>query len=253
MMSRRFGYFVRPSMPLLDYPCKPHALTESIISPLSFITYDDAHLPVIEGLSKKLSFTHHQKYVIVDTPRVDGEGRELFAFVGGIDLTLGRWDNRKHPLFRSLQSTHKGDTYTKCFKVSNEHGPRQPWHDIHSAVRGPEAISLARAFEERWTKQANAGELISRSRLGLDNELTLENKGGWCAQVSIVLFSAQGIEIEVMKSLDYLLSYVLTTISSLSFRHRVLLTPGLIHLIHLLSRIFLITLLAMNTRLSGRQ
>jgi len=155
---------------------------------------------VVEGLSKKLSFTHHQKYVIMDTPRVDGEGRELFAFVGGIDLTLGRWDNRKHPLFRSLQSTHKGDTYTKCFKVSNEHGPRQPWHDIHSAVRGPEAISLARAFEERWTKQANAGELISRSRLGLDNEITLENKGGWCAQVSIVLFSSQGIEIEVMKS-----------------------------------------------------
>ena len=141
---------------------------------------------MIEGLSKKLSFTHHQKYVIMDTPRVDGEGRELFAFVGGIDLTLGRWDNRKHPLFRSLQSTHKGDTYTKCFKVSNEHGPRQPWHDIHSAVRGPEAISLARAFEERWTKQANAGELISRSRLGLDNEITLENKGGWCAQESLV-------------------------------------------------------------------
>ena len=90
----------------------------------------------------------------------------------------------QHPLFRSLQSTHKGDTYTKCFKVSSEHGPRQPWHDIHSAVRGPEAISLARAFEERWTKQANAGELVSRSRLGLDNEITLENNGGWCAQLS---------------------------------------------------------------------
>lgn len=51
---------------------------------------------MFEGTSKKMAFTHHQKYVIMDTPRADGgEGRELFAFVGGIDLTLGRWDNRK--------------------------------------------------------------------------------------------------------------------------------------------------------------
>ena len=50
---------------------------------------------MFEGTSKKMAFTHHQKYVIMDTPRADGQGRELFAFVGGIDLTLGRWDNRK--------------------------------------------------------------------------------------------------------------------------------------------------------------
>mmetsp|Transcript_26055 Transcript_26055/g.47936 ORF Transcript_26055/g.47936 Transcript_26055/m.47936 type:complete len:820 (+) Transcript_26055:453-2912(+) len=139
---------------------------------------------MFEGQSKKMAFTHHQKYIIMDAPRPGGGGRELFAFVGGIDLTAGRWDNVKHPLFRSLQSQHKGDTYTKCFKISTECGPRQPWHDIHSAVRGPEAIHLAQAFEERWTKQGNAGELINRNRLGLDNEITLENKGGWGAQLS---------------------------------------------------------------------
>jgi phospholipase D1/2 len=139
---------------------------------------------LFEGQSKKMAFTHHQKYIIMDAAKPDGQGRELFAFVGGIDLTLGRWDNRKHPLFRSLQSTHKGDTYTKCFKVSDECGPRQPWHDIHSAVRGPEAIHLALAFEERWTKQGNAGELVSRSRIGLDDETGLQNNGGWCAQIS---------------------------------------------------------------------
>ncbi|KAL7538619.1 hypothetical protein ACHAXR_008689 [Thalassiosira sp. AJA248-18] len=139
---------------------------------------------MLEGQNKKMAFTHHQKYIIVDAPRADGEGRELFAFVGGIDLTEGRWDNRKHPLFRSLQGDHKGDTYTKCFKTSNECGPRQPWHDIHSAVRGPEAIHLALAFEERWTKQGNAGELVSRSRLGLDDESELEHAGNWCAQLS---------------------------------------------------------------------
>ena len=50
---------------------------------------------LFEGQNKKMAFTHHQKYIIMDTPRADGEGRELFAFVGGIDLTEGRWDNRK--------------------------------------------------------------------------------------------------------------------------------------------------------------
>lgn len=54
---------------------------------------------LFEGQNKKMAFTHHQKYIIMDTPRADGEGRELFAFVGGIDLTEGRWDNRKVRLF----------------------------------------------------------------------------------------------------------------------------------------------------------
>mmetsp|Transcript_13099 Transcript_13099/g.28296 ORF Transcript_13099/g.28296 Transcript_13099/m.28296 type:complete len:915 (-) Transcript_13099:135-2879(-) len=139
---------------------------------------------LFQGQNKKMAFTHHQKYIILDAPKANGNGRELFAFVGGIDLTEGRWDNRKHPLFRSLQTQHKGDTYTKCFNVSGENGPRQPWHDIHSAVRGPECIQLAIAFEERWTKQGNAAELVNRSRLGLDNHEELQNSGGWCAQLS---------------------------------------------------------------------
>lgn len=40
------------------------------------------------------------------------------------------------------------------------------------------------AFAERWTKQGNAGELISLGRLGLENQTKLENAGGWCAQLS---------------------------------------------------------------------
>jgi len=140
---------------------------------------------VLEGQNKKMAFTHHQKFIIMDAPKVDGGGEELFAFIGGIDLTEGRWDNRQHPLFRTLQSQHKGDAYGKCFKVNiAEHGPRQPWHDIHSAVRGPEALHLVKAFEERWAKQADAGELVNLNRLGLDNPISLSNAGGWCAQLS---------------------------------------------------------------------
>ena len=90
----------------------------------------------------------------------------------------------QHPLFRSLQGQHKGDTYTQCFNLSEEHGPREPWHDIHSAVRGPGARHLAQAFEERWTKQGDARELFDRWSLGLDDATALENDAGWCTQVS---------------------------------------------------------------------
>uniref|UniRef100_A0A914QYV9 phospholipase D n=1 Tax=Panagrolaimus davidi TaxID=227884 RepID=A0A914QYV9_9BILA len=34
-------------------------------------------------------WSHHEKLLVVD---------QIFAFVGGIDLTFGRWDNYKHPL-----------------------------------------------------------------------------------------------------------------------------------------------------------
>ena len=80
---------------------------------------------LLEGQNKKMAFTHHQKFIIMDSPKKNGDGRELLAFVGGIDLTEGRWDNQKHPLFRTLQSDHKGDTYGKCFRTSKENGPRQ--------------------------------------------------------------------------------------------------------------------------------
>jgi hypothetical protein len=43
---------------------------------------------------------------------------------------------------------------------------------------------LVRAFEERWSKQAEPKLLVSLSQLGLDKEISLENKGGWCAQLS---------------------------------------------------------------------
>ena len=50
---------------------------------------------ITQGVTKTISFTHHQKYIICDTPKPNGKGRELLAFIGGIDLTEGRWDNRQ--------------------------------------------------------------------------------------------------------------------------------------------------------------
>ena len=58
---------------------------------------------ILEGMNKTMAFTHHQKFIIVDAPKANGKGRELLAFVGGIDLTEGRWDNRqvRHMIYHS--------------------------------------------------------------------------------------------------------------------------------------------------------
>lgn len=78
-------------------------------------------------------YSHHQKTVIVDVEGEDGT-RHLVAFMGGLDLTNGRYDSPEHPLFSTLQTVHQKDFYQNCVKVDPSQGPRQPWHDIHSKV-----------------------------------------------------------------------------------------------------------------------
>ena len=111
------------------------------------------------------TYTHHQKSVIVDAPIhtltglpgdfADEAGtRRLVAFVGGLDLTGGRWDTPNHELFSTLMGEHLGDFRNSNAKsVPPEQGPRQPWHDIHMRVEGPIAHDVFLNFYERWLKQ----------------------------------------------------------------------------------------------------
>jgi phospholipase D1/2 len=72
---------------------------------------------------------HHQKIIVVD---------DQVAFVGGLDLTTGRWDTPEHlpddPRRRDLEA---------------EPVP-QPYHDIQMLVRGPVAALLGDIARERW-------------------------------------------------------------------------------------------------------
>lgn len=97
-----------------------------------------------------LLFSHHQKTVILDT-KYD-EHDSIMAFIGGLDLTTGRYDSQDHPLFSTLLSTHKNDIF-QTVPLENENlGPRLPWHDIHSKVEGGIAFDLLQNFEDRWLK-----------------------------------------------------------------------------------------------------
>jgi len=140
-----------------------------------------------EKITKVVLFTHHQKIVVLDAAcTAKPTTREPLAFVGGIDLTNGRWDNRRHPLFRTLDTDHKGDAYNGCFAVDAANvGPREPWHDIHSSVRGPAALDVIANFQERWFKQAPdaVSDLLDLTKLGLTNPLERKTDDAWCSQV----------------------------------------------------------------------
>lgn len=114
-----------------------------------------------QEVAPRLLYTHHQKTVVVDDPNM----HQMVAFVGGLDLTQvslshpqryfaswlsnlsmhinpqskfnlqGRFDSPEFPIFKTLRSFHKGDFRNKCYPgVTEESGPREPWHDIHSQV-----------------------------------------------------------------------------------------------------------------------
>jgi phospholipase D1/2 len=65
-------------------------------------------------------WSHHQKFVVIDTPSGDAKGRrDLRAFYGGIDLTKGRFDWGDHPILPTDPAaanfrrpiTHRGEVW----------------------------------------------------------------------------------------------------------------------------------------------
>ncbi|CAL4099696.1 unnamed protein product [Meganyctiphanes norvegica] len=128
---------------------------EVILQSIETNTSDMCAIDKVAGtLFKGFAFSHHQKTVITDAPITHNFAeRKLIAFIGGLDLTAGRYDTPEHPLFRTLVNEHKDDFINHTLpNLTSSSGPRQPWHDIHSRVEGPTVRDILKNFEERWVK-----------------------------------------------------------------------------------------------------
>lgn len=75
--------------------------------------------------------SHHQKLVAVD---------DQVAFVGGIDLTLHRWDTPEHRVHDERRKDGDGLLY-------------EPFHDVHVCVAGAAAHALGELVRARWMRQ----------------------------------------------------------------------------------------------------
>ncbi|KAA0199526.1 hypothetical protein HAZT_HAZT007200 [Hyalella azteca] len=130
-------------------------------------------------------YTHHQKVVIADAANEDDPThRHVVAYVGGLDLTGGRFDTPEHPLFRTLVAEHKNDFRNKMHLSTSASGPREPWHDIHSRVEGAIALDLFANFEERWSKQGDPDFTTLTGPLrGVQREHSFPNPNNWNVQM----------------------------------------------------------------------
>ncbi len=62
--------------------------------------------------------------ILLDTEAEEGGQhgsgvRQLTAFVGGIDVTNGRYDTGRHSLFRTLDFEHADDMHQPCIPGAN--------------------------------------------------------------------------------------------------------------------------------------
>ncbi len=74
--------------------------------------------------------SHHQKIVVLD---------DALAFVGGIDLTHGRWDRPEHRPDDPLRRTPGG-------------APYPPFHDAQMVVEGEAAAAIGELARDRWRR-----------------------------------------------------------------------------------------------------
>ena len=129
-------------------------------------------------------FSHHQKTIIID------QDKNCVAYVGGLDVTNGRWDDPEHRVFTSLDNDHKDDFYSACVPgAAQEVGPRQPWHDIHSRLEGQVAVDVFENFRQRWEFIPSGVKIQEKSESGPPAELKgvssagVLNNGGWNCQL----------------------------------------------------------------------
>lgn len=104
-------------------------------------------------------WAHHEKFIVIDYNT---------AFIGGLDLCFGRWDNIQHPLadvhpagvsteiwpgqdfnnnrvmdFQSVQDW-------KSNELSKAEYGRMPWHDVAMGLVGDCVLDIAEHFVLRW-------------------------------------------------------------------------------------------------------
>ncbi|MDR4513672.1 VTT domain-containing protein [Nitrosomonas sp.] len=72
--------------------------------------------------------SQHQKLVVID---------DMLAFVGGLDLTLGRWDTSAH----NPHNPKRDGTGNTVFR---------PFHDVQVMLEGNAATAFAELFRGRW-------------------------------------------------------------------------------------------------------
>jgi phospholipase D1/2 len=128
-------------------------------------------------------WAHHEKFVVIDYN---------MAFIGGLDLCYGRWDEKQHPLSDAHPSGVQNQIFPgqdfnnnrimdfesvedwKSNKLNKLEYGRMPWHDVAMGVIGPAVYDIAEHFVLRWN-------FVKREKYKRDERydwLTMEGREG---------------------------------------------------------------------------
>ena len=133
-------------------------------------------------------WAHHEKFIVIDY---------ALAFIGGLDLCFGRWDNWQHPLAdvhpsgvqnemwpgqdfnnNRIMDFHGVDDWAQNELSKADYG-RMPWHDVAMAVIGDCVFDIAEHFVLRWNfckrdkykRDETKDWLLMTARQGEDEDL----------------------------------------------------------------------------------
>ena len=128
-------------------------------------------------------WAHHEKLIVIDY---------ALAFIGGLDLCFGRWDNRQHPLADVHPAGVRNEVFPgqdfnnnrimdfqtvddwKSNELSKADYGRMPWHDVAMGVIGDCVYDIAEHFILRWN-------FVKRDKYKRDDGypwLTMEGREG---------------------------------------------------------------------------
>ncbi|KAL2130596.1 hypothetical protein VTI74DRAFT_6195 [Chaetomium olivicolor] len=104
-------------------------------------------------------WAHHEKFIVIDYE---------MAFIGGLDLCFGRWDNHQHALSDMHPEGVQNEVWPgqdfnnnrvmdfknvqdwKQNELNKADSGRMPWHDVAMGIIGPCVYDIAEHFVLRW-------------------------------------------------------------------------------------------------------
>lgn len=177
--------------------------------------------PPTSAQSDNIDYSHHQKFVVVD-----GQ----IAFIGGIDMTYGRWETPNFDVVVDPEIFVINDMYNPCAtklrgtseiekkKIENFHfaepyggklidegcQPRMPWQDVHIKIEGPSTVDIHRNFARRWNariKQISPD--VSRAlQLEPISKTWLNKIGAWPLLAAAQPIKGDGAQVQIVRSVS---------------------------------------------------
>ncbi len=177
--------------------------------------------PATSAQNDNYEYSHHQKFVVID-------GK--IAFLGGIDLSYGRWETPEFDVVVDPLNFKINEMYSPCqsklrppslaekrmiekYKFAEPYGgtlidegcqPRMPWQDVHIRVEGPAAVDVYRNFSRRWKSRLSELEALAMPAVQgwrIDRKW-LDKIKAWDTLVESQKIKAGGAQVQIVRSVS---------------------------------------------------